>query len=265
MSLSGWSDTVYVEHAAATAINNLSAASIAMWWQTTSSTARQTPLVKGSLLLIELREDLATPTLQGFRDGVTTDSAAFANLASFGAYATNKWLFVVFTYDGVAAGNNKLYVGDIDTSAAEPSAYTTQTAHSGGLGDDSASPIRVGRHGTTGSRQFVGPIASLWVFNKVLSTAEVIALQWGHNIARDALVRYTEYGFNGATAAQPDWSGNAGPGAVTGTPTVDVHAPKRQPFGSARRQSYIVAAAGAQGFHGALLGGVRNVQLGMLN
>lgn len=159
----------------------------------------------------------------------TTNLSVTASHANFAAYAQNKWLFVAATWDtGGAAGDGKLYMGDRSLLAAEPSAYSAQTAGSGTVGDDSAVDMYVG-NSSVGNVPFPGRIAVLClVKNRILTPGEIISWQFDPRNVADAVL-FWHLGYNGTTNV-PDWSGSGNTGTITGATVAD-HVPLGPLFG----------------------------------
>jgi len=255
MALSGWSDANYIEHGSAAALDDMTVGTVAYWLYTTSDTARQAIMSKFGTTTargLSLSEQASPSTLDWQIGRLTTANAIVADLANFAYYAINKWLFVVCCFDSVTSGNNKMYIGDLTHVAAEPSAYTTQAAGSGGFLSDATGNWRVGRHATATGRQFVGSIATQYVADRVLTVGEIAQLQFSGRITSQlSIIASTHYGYNGATGSQIDWTGRGNHGTVTGTPTLAAHAPIGPMFGINRHSAYFVAGGGGPSFNAA--------------
>lgn len=225
-SLSGWSDANYIEHGSAAALDDMTVGAVAFWLFTTSDTARQNILSKSGNVTMELGENATPSNIYFTKTRATISQIVNAQVANFANYAINKWLFVVVNFDTVTDGNNTLWIGDLDSVAAEPSVYTTQLAGVGALTTDAASNLRIGRHATATGRQFVGPIAEIWVFNKNINSTEREQLRtYGAITDSAATLLHGQYGMNGATGAVADLTGNGNTGTVTGTLTVGAARP----------------------------------------
>lgn len=246
MALTGWADANYISHGSAAALDDMTAGTVAFWLQSTSATARQTVLWKEPNWESTLAEHQATPDWYLFIGRATTAMFVRAAVSAFAAYGTSKWMFFVATWDFASSANCRLLIGDVSTPAAEPSSYLDQVAGSGSTSpSNAANNWTVGRNFSSSGRQWVGPIAAHWAFNKALSLAEIQQLQWRGRIADWAsCLIYSEYGWNG-TGSQPDWSGHGNAGTIAGTLTLADHAPRRSPFAWSRGWSPPSAVAGS--------------------
>ena len=237
-------------------LDNLDPGTIIWWgyWPSVANALRAQMGKVGTQSTIIFRRAGDGTTLR-FQFGRST--TAFLHDSATGMLSANAWLCVAHSWDVASGGTSSWYRGTRTTSMS--SVGGTPTVGSG-THDDSGGSLTVGLY--TGLNSDAVRVATMAVFNRALSLAECNAWQFKPRVT-SGCVGFWNFGYNG-TNTQPDWSGNANNGTVTGATVAD-HVSIGPPFGYARRQSYIVAAAGAQGFHGALLGGVRNVQLGMLN
>lgn len=169
---------------------------------------------------------------------------AYANTSAFSAWATNKWCFAACVWNtGGANGDQKLYVGDLSTTLAEPSAYTSQAVGTGSPGNNSG-VAAVWANNTNNASAFQGRIATGWIFNRVLSIGELAHLQFKGQIL-SGCVDYHEFGFTGSSSSA-DWSGNVNTGTITGATVVD-HVPLASPFGFDEENPYAVSGGGGGG------------------
>jgi hypothetical protein len=158
----------------------------------------------------------------------TQSLLANASLANCAAYGTNKHVCMAAVFDtGGAAGDQKIYMGDLATPLAEPSAYTTQRIGSGAVGDDSGVNLIIGNI-SSATLSYPGDVSWIAAWNRRLSHEELIAQQW-HPHVTSGCVGFWVLGYNG-TGTQPDWSGNGNNGSVTGA-TVAAHVPLRSLYG----------------------------------
>jgi hypothetical protein len=235
---SGWSSTAYIEHGSASTVDfqTNTQGTMAFWLIEAGTAGTQRVLMSkrtagfaGGQLNIDSSDRMAGS--RHFSGGGSQHASAVAALSSFPVYAQNKWLFVVWSWDNSTGGNNKIWMGDSSTPAAEPSSYVTQQAGIGTPVDESAINIRIASNTPTAGAQWVGKIASFYMFNKVLSRGEIIQLQFfGFIPAWSNMVVNTQYGWH-ASASQVDFSGKRNHGTITGTLTRGSHVPIRSPFG----------------------------------
>lgn len=187
---------------------------------------------------IQWRADLAGDNFECFRQRGTTYVQVTGAAANFAAYGINKWIFVAFQWNTSAANSSqRMFIGDRNLPAAEPSAYVTQTVGVGTIGSGSGA-FRMG-NGAVTSREFHGIVGWCGIWEQYLTTGQIIEQQFRPHVTPNCLL-FTHYGWNG-TSTQTDWSGNANGGAVTSA-TVARHVPLRPQFGSASRPSYIAGA-----------------------
>jgi hypothetical protein len=155
-----------------------------------------------------------------------------------GTLTANVWNFVCATWNtGGAAGDQRLYVGTLTANAAEAS-YSSQTAGSGSVGDNSGADL-IGCNRSTGGIALVGRMAVVALWNRQLTLGEIIEQQWRPR-PTSGCVLMAHLGYNG-TGSQPDWSGNGNAGTVTGATVID-HVPVASPFAWVPDySSYVVA------------------------
>ena len=175
----------------------------------------------------QLFQILTTPALNVIRSRATTNLIATAATANFSAWGLNKWLLVGGVWDtaGVAA-DQRLYVGDLATAAAEPSTYSAQNAGAGGNSTNDTNDALIGNNPGF-ANGFVGRIAVVAIWSAVLTAAQIASWQWNPRPRVDNLLAagYWECGLDpwGATSV-PDMSGNGNTGTPTSV-TVEEHAP----------------------------------------
>ena len=156
----------------------------------------------------------------------------------------NKWYCVLATFDSTASPTGKLYVGDLVTAMAEVT-YGTSTAGSGAVTAEASQAHTWGNrfNSTPYAHAFQGSIACGQYHNRVLSLGEGLNLQW-HPRMIAGVTAFHLLGRNG-TGTQPDLSGNARNGTVTGA-TASNGPPLGWPFfRSAAEASSVIAAAPA--------------------
>lgn len=158
-------------------------------------------------------------------------SGAGVNLVSSSlGLAINKWHFVACTYATVfaAATAAHIYIGTLGTTVAETT-YSTPTTGSGIQVDSNLSYIIGNRSGA--DQAFRGRIACAGLVNAELNLGQLQDLQFYPRVIANTRY-YFQFGYNGV-GLQPDLSGNAMAGTVTGA-TQDAHVPTRAPFGRGR-------------------------------
>lgn len=256
MSLTFSADGHRVAHPG-THLSNINTGWVAGWFYPTSDADRMywfgssaSAAGSGNDLQIQQRGDQAGDPIQGFCGRATTYLQAAAPAANFAAWGLNKWLFMVFVFDVTGADTDqKLYLGDLTTPPAEPSAYTTQTAGAGTTDRVGTADFYVG-NGLTTSREFKGDIDSFFGFDRLPTSAAEIARLWHetrhgllHGLLADANCRLAvRYGLVG-TGTQPDLSGSGSNGVVTGA-TRSVPAPIRWWGFDSEEVAYAVAGGG---------------------
>jgi hypothetical protein len=224
------SDRVQLAHAASLA--DIAAGTYLSWIRPTGNTAFRRLYQKNNVASAAYRifAHGNTPTAQiGFEVGrATVACQAYGNCANFAAYSLNAWTFCAARYDTAASnGDQELYVGNLTTPLAEPSAYAVQQVGSGTVTADAGSDPRVGNNAAdTGALQ--GDMAFFGLWNRYLTYGEMLAQQW-HPHPTEGCVVFLMLGWNG-TSTQPDWSGNLNNGTVTGA-TVAAHVPLRALYG----------------------------------
>ena len=157
-------------------------------------------------------------------------------------WTLNAWNFFGVSYDDGRSANNKveLYKG---TSTSPP---TLQTASSnadgaGAFTDFSSLAMTLGNAFDGGDEDANGRLGNVTFVDSVALTLNQFTKAWRGIRPVQTLKGWWELGFNG-TGTQPDWSGNAYNGTVTGA-TAAAHVPLDHPFGSWRRAYSFAAAA----------------------
>jgi hypothetical protein len=176
-----------------------------------------------------------------FVQRATTNLNVTAAPGNFAALGTGKWVFIVAVWDTNGAnGDQKLYVGDRATPAAEPSSYTVQTVGSGAITTNGTGNMFLGNR-DNGGQPLEGDIAISQIVNRIMTQGEIRALQWQPMWVSGTIARHV-HGWNGTTNV-PDLSGNGNTGTITGA-TVSAHVPLGNWNGArAPRVPYVVAAA----------------------
>jgi hypothetical protein len=234
MALQYSNTTDSVDLGSAASVDNMRIGAILMWVWVDTYTSTRRLFAKHTTL--NVRRDFrfldvtGTATL-GFTLGRgTTNLSIEASVANFAAYATGKWLCVaaIFDADGVNGGQ-RLLMGDLTTTLAEPSGYTTQIVGTGTTGSDATANAVIGNTAVGGSFSFPGKIGIVQIIrDRTVSVAEAISLQFRPRKVSGTNGLYW-LGFNG-TGTQPDWSGSGNNGSVAGA-TVAASVPIGAPFG----------------------------------
>lgn len=172
----------------------------------------------------------------------TTPQSITALRANFAAYGTGKWIFVIAIADASTNGSCKLYIGDLYTPPAEPSAYTTQIAGAGAATTDAAAPLVWGQRGGS-AVNFDGKIAWVGGGTTLPANQGVINQIWMGRYRGSDRILDSQLGWNGTTSAV-DWSGLGNNGTITSA-TVYAHVPARGLFGgkSGWRGNYRIPSA----------------------
>lgn len=229
MSLSGWSDSIYVDHGT-NVTDNLSPGAYGFWFYTTSDTPREVLGGKHGSYRIEVSENQTPSILSAVFNCSAGSCTVSADLVDFSSYGINKWVFLVVTWD-YAGGSVETWMGDVDNLPTEPSSYTAQTSDTTPGADDSGDQWRVGRHPTATGRSWVGRLGSFFVVDKFLTQEDIWELYSTGKVNDATMLLHAEYGYNGATGNVADYSGNGNTGTVNGTPTLEDHVPKPPLFG----------------------------------
>jgi len=149
-------------------------------------TSVSSPYIQYSLKMGDVE---ATRDLYGFQ---ISNNGTNASVTSASRLLTNKYYFLTATYDGTTL---KLYRDGIQDA--------NTTASSGALASY-ATPLQIGRWGTQGSQYFNGNIASVHIYNRALSAAEILQnynvtkkrFSPEENIVKNGLVLYYDAGNN---------------------------------------------------------------------
>ena len=144
-----------------------------------------------------------------------TIARALVNLAAIPAYGANKWVFVAGQTDITTAGNNRMFAGDLTTVAVEATSYVTQSVGVLGAGGNNSGTIAVIGNNSNANVSFVGSIAWVGVWNRILTTQEIQDQQYSPHLT-SGCVLFTNLGYNGSATTAPDLSGNGNTGTVTG-------------------------------------------------
>lgn len=156
----------------------------------------------------------------------TTTCTVSATCTNFAVYGLDKWIFVAATNDTGTAGNNKIFMGDLVTHAAEPSGYSSQSAGSGGVTSNAGAASVIGNK-SNDSAAFGGRIALVGIWNRVLTAGEIKVQQFRPR-ATSGCVYFSILGYAG-TGTHGDLSGNGHTGTVTGA-AVAAHVPIVAPY-----------------------------------
>lgn len=144
-----------------------------------------------------------TGTLGYSRVYVPTAAEATALWSSFVSTGANEWICMASTFDGTNAP--KLYAAEIGAVMIEPSAYATQVAPIGVIGDDSANTEKIG--GISGSAfGFPGNIAFVGIWNRALSQSELQSVCNRPNKLDSGNILFVYPGYTGG-ATEPEFSG----------------------------------------------------------
>lgn len=134
---------------------------------------------------------------------------------------TSTWTFVALTVaSSLNASDVHFYKGEGLTALAEVSGYGTSTDAVGAYNTDAATSLVVGNN-NAGTIPFLGRVCELRLFNSVLSLTELEGIRSrSAGIDKTSQLNAPYWGFS----PEPDLSGNANNGTLTGT-TVVGHAP----------------------------------------
>ena len=150
-------------------------------------------------------------------DRATLDQTVNADMANWAVgVVPNKPLFIAVTFDtGGADTDQKIYIGDLDTPAAEPSAYTTQRVGTGAVTSNAAKNMYAGNNPDVTTEHLGGWLGDLHLFPDVLLTRGQIVMHQAQTRLRVNRRLWTRFGEYGA-GQQYDRSGNGHVGTVTG-------------------------------------------------
>lgn len=190
--------------------------SVAIWGYTTSLAAERS---------LVLSQHVAGPNAyQGWELLVETTGKCRFNFISdvspalwlqkdtTAAISINNWFNFCVTYDGssLAAGTNMYLNGSVSNGAVgHDNLDSNSTTHN--------TPMRFGTR-TDATNQWLGRMADCGIWNVVLTPTEVSALGKGilpYTIRKSSLVSY--HPLDGLQSPEPDLSGNANNGTLTGT------------------------------------------------
>ena len=165
----------------------------------------------------------------------------------------NQWVAIGLSYDSDSTSNDPIiYVGGASKAITETATPT------GSKANDSGTPLGIGNRSSTSTPTIAmdGDVAETSFWDVVLTADEFAALANGvspNRIRRQNLVSY--YPLYGIASPEPDLSGSANHGTVTGATQAD-HAPvgryaPRPRFGSTLEQAVIPPTEGVdiQGTH----------------
>lgn len=245
MALDFQGTTDRVNHGSGATIDNLQTMTAMHWVNVTPANGNRlwqkgTVGAHGTTHLVEMFATVDDISASYSRATASQRAAAVAT--NFAAYAAGTWMCLGVQLDPTTDGNNRLYLGNLSTPLAEPSAYSVQTAGSGAFNSDAAADLYVGNNQNL-SVEFDGVIAWIAWWNRLLTYGEMVDQQFRPHVT-SGCVLFTHYGLNGATGTQADWSGNGNNGTLTGT-TAAQHVPLRPPFGgfAGWRGNFTAAAA----------------------
>ena len=251
-----------VQHASNSIYNFGATGTFMMWIYATSDTLRQSIISRDgttAYYAMAWRADLAGDNFEWTRQRSTAQVAAISGAANFAAYGLNKWLFIAGVFNtGGANADQKIYMGDRNTSAAEPSSYSSQTVGSGTVSTTyGTNDLYIGNSRINTAREFNGRIAFCHLLNTALTQKQIIAQQWKPQIRAGETVLFAHYGFPGTSC--PDYSGNKINGTVTGAVNAP-HVPFSPLFGSAAaRPSFAAPVASSDVF----FEGLHRIETGM--
>jgi hypothetical protein len=158
--------------------------------------------------------------MQFNRFRATTNAQATTNTTPV---ALNTWVFLAWSFDtGASAGNvAKVYHGTLTSIAAEAS-YSVNSDGSGTPNDDAAADLAIGNRSTGASfdQPFPGRIAFFAIYDRVLTLAELRAMQFRPFCHSPDCKLFVQLGWGGA-GTQADLSGNGNNCTVTGATKAD--------------------------------------------
>lgn len=136
------------------------------------------------------------------------------------------WNFLAAPYD--ETNGPRIFKGTLSALATEISYTEADATGTGATGADAAYALTVGYNADMPSNSAGVTIASVMVYNTTLTLAQIQTQQFTPRPIFTGCVLFSHLGFNG-TGAQPDWSGNANAGTVTGATVAD-HVPLGRPY-----------------------------------
>lgn len=214
----GAASTHRVNHGSNSVIDDLNPLTLIMWVYCTTRTSGRYIFNKGANPAKNLLLSGGTGNIEWVVDRATTDADY---ITSDTPLTANVWTYIAITFDSAATPSSRIYTGKRATAAVE-STYGTSTSGSGSVTSDAANSFIVGNSSGLNAA-FQGSIADVRYFNRALTLGECIDQQFNPHMDSGCKL-YCVYGFNG-TGTQPDWSGNANSGAVTGATLAVVHPP----------------------------------------
>ena len=229
-----------VDHGSDASLDNLTVGTIMFWAYFTDAAQGDVDLVyydKGDTCEFHGNPDFDIMSLYAEYDGGTSSlvRATAANLAHFGF---NKWVFCAGTFGNVDAPI--LAVGDLDSVAAVPAAYSVQATGVGARVSDAADIAYVGNHAAD-NRNMLSYIANIHVVETALTLNQIIAQQYRFSpLPNTRLISH--YGFHG-TGSAPDLATGVNNGTPANIALAD-HVPLAPPFGFDSSISYAIAAGG---------------------
>jgi hypothetical protein len=135
------------------------------------------------------------------------------------AFGADEWLCMALSWDvNGAAGDQKAYCGNLTTTLAEATSYTTQTAGSGTTYSDTGNDLAAWRGGADNT-SWDGRAGMLMIWDSVQTLDHLISQQWRPYPSGQKL--WSHYGFAGDTGTVLDLSGNGNTGTPTGTVVAD--------------------------------------------
>lgn len=216
-----------VQIAAAASINSLDTKTIYGWFYPTTITADRRLFTKMTSGFNGW--DLAIQDSSGNLNWYVNRAGGNSHQTSSSSpLTTNKWWFVAGTYDVGAAQPTRLYIGDLSTAAIEPS-YSSTTTGSGATSSDTTEVARIGNL-YSNANAFQGRIGLVGMLNRALTLQEIIDLQFKPRVV-NGTVLFMPLGYNSNSTPQPDLSGNANSGTVTGASLTQEGLPLRTLFG----------------------------------
>jgi hypothetical protein len=217
----------------ASPLQNLNTCSIIGWVKLTSTNPIGRVASKGlagsGFRYLSLASQAGNPVVQASVNRATTPLQVDGDLANFSVtFNAGDSVCVAGVWNTAgSATDGKVFAGNLTTPLHEPSAYRTQNLGTGATVSNIGQNQIIGNR-SSGSATLDAAISWVGIWNRVLSVEELIAQQW-HPHVTSGCVGFWMLGYNG-TGTQPDWSGNAGNGSVTGC-AVATHVPLRAPFG----------------------------------
>lgn len=150
-----------------------------------------------------------------------------ANYTSFASWAGNKYLFVCVITDG--GSGTKLYVGDLKTPPAEPSAYSFSSVGSAAFYNDSAIALDWGNRGGSAVNLDGYLHSSVWIpsvlpYKEIKTAWSTPPKLWGP-LYQNAACGIWRFGSNGRGIVL-DESGKSNHGTLTGAVPISDNLPR---------------------------------------